>query len=60
MSGTTVSFESLLPVCWRQLITDWIKEDVPSFDYGGFVVGDFPQVAVLYGKSEVCSWVVTV
>ncbi|KAI8056073.1 Quinolinate phosphoribosyl transferase [Syncephalis plumigaleata] len=41
MSGTTVSFESLLPY-----------EDVPSFDYGGFVVGDFPQVAVLYGKSK--------
>ncbi|KAI9599384.1 Quinolinate phosphoribosyl transferase [Syncephalis fuscata] len=52
MSQLTASFEHLLPSSWQQLIADWLKEDVPSFDYGGFVVGDFPQVAVLYGKSE--------
>ncbi|RKP09928.1 nicotinate-nucleotide pyrophosphorylase [Thamnocephalis sphaerospora] len=50
--ATSTSLEHLLPPSWRQLITDWLKEDVPAFDYGGFVVGEDPQEAVLYGKSE--------
>lgn len=31
--------------------TAWLQEDVPSFDYGGFVVGDEQKSATLYGKS---------
>ncbi|RKP26784.1 hypothetical protein SYNPS1DRAFT_27538 [Syncephalis pseudoplumigaleata] len=51
-TATATSFDVLLPPCWRQLVTDWLREDAPSFDYGGFVVGTVPQVAVLYGKSR--------
>lgn len=30
----------------------WLKEDIPSFDYGGFVVGDKQERAVLLCKSK--------
>ncbi|RAL58752.1 hypothetical protein DID88_003058 [Monilinia fructigena] len=30
----------LLPVHWKSQVTAWFAEDTPSFDYGGFVVGD--------------------
>jgi len=35
------------------MITDWLEEDCPSFDYGGFVVGEAPAEARLLGKSTV-------
>ena len=46
--------EHLLPPGWKAIITSWLQEDCPSFDYGGFVVGDTPETATLYGKSKVC------
>jgi nicotinate-nucleotide pyrophosphorylase (carboxylating) len=45
----------LLPPGWKAIITSWLQEDCPSFDYGGFVVGDTPETATLYGKSKACS-----
>jgi nicotinate-nucleotide pyrophosphorylase (carboxylating) len=42
----------LLPVHWKSQITAWYAEDTPSFDYGGFVVGDAERTATLYGKSK--------
>lgn len=33
------------------LIATWLKEDIPSFDWGGFVVGDDVKTAKLLGKS---------
>ncbi|KAK0100558.1 nicotinate-nucleotide diphosphorylase (carboxylating) [Cadophora gregata] len=42
----------LLPVHWKSQITAWFAEDTPSFDYGGFVVGDSERTATLYGKSK--------
>lgn len=42
----------LLPVGWKSQITTWYAEDTPSFDYGGFVVGDSKRTATLYGKSK--------
>jgi nicotinate-nucleotide pyrophosphorylase len=41
----------LLPASWKTQITAWLAEDTPSFDYGGFVVGDGPNTATLWGKS---------
>jgi len=41
----------LLPPSWKSQITAWLAEDTPSFDYGGFVVGDTPNTATLWGKS---------
>ncbi|KAL1884214.1 hypothetical protein VTK73DRAFT_5350 [Phialemonium thermophilum] len=43
--------EHLLPPSWKTQVTAWLAEDTPSFDYGGFVVGDAPRTAVLWGKS---------
>lgn len=32
-------------------VREWLKEDIPSFDYGGFVVGDKEDQATLLCKS---------
>ena len=48
--GTTAH---LLPSTYKQMITSWLEEDTPSFDYGGFVVGEEAAEARLLGKSEV-------
>jgi hypothetical protein len=45
----------LLPPSWKNMVSDWLKEDTPSFDYGGFVVGESLQEAHLLGKSQVKS-----
>ncbi|PWY79346.1 nicotinate-nucleotide pyrophosphorylase [Aspergillus sclerotioniger CBS 115572] len=42
----------LLPDNYKRLITAWLEEDCPSFDYGGFVVGESEGEARLLGKSE--------
>lgn len=45
------SLTNLLPSHWKTQITAWLAEDTPSFDYGGFVVGDGARTATLYAKS---------
>lgn len=45
------SLANLLPSHWKTQITAWLAEDTPSFDYGGFVVGDGQRTATLYAKS---------
>lgn len=44
----------LLPTTYKQTVAAWLTEDTPSFDYGGFVVGEDEKAATLYGKSAVC------
>lgn len=46
-------FANLLPPYWDKQISTWLQEDIPSFDYGGFVVGEKEEVAFLLGKSKV-------
>jgi len=46
------NFDHLLPPSWEDKIVEWIHEDIPSFDYGGFVVGKKPELAFLFAKSE--------
>ena len=41
----------LHPVTIRHLAREWLKEDTPNFDYGGFVVGEREETAVLLMKS---------
>ena len=41
----------LLPESYKSLIHTWLQEDVPSFDYGGFVVGSAPSEAHLLAKA---------
>lgn len=43
----------LLPANYKRLIAAWLEEDCPSFDYGGFVVGESEGEARLLGKSNV-------
>ncbi|KAJ1722440.1 nicotinate-nucleotide diphosphorylase (carboxylating) [Coemansia erecta] len=44
-------FAALLPPTFARTIESWLAEDIPSFDYGGYVVGDDEKVATLYCKS---------
>jgi len=46
------SFAQLLPPSWKTLIQRYLEEDVPSFDVGGFVVGDEEMEALLYCKEK--------
>ena len=43
----------LLPQTYKRLVSEWLEEDCPSFDYGGFVVGATMAEARLLGKSKV-------
>jgi nicotinate-nucleotide pyrophosphorylase (carboxylating) len=43
--------EHLLPVTWQDTVHKWLQTDIPSFDVGGFVVGEEERTAVLLGKS---------
>ncbi|KAL7621006.1 nicotinate-nucleotide diphosphorylase (carboxylating) [Parahypoxylon ruwenzoriense] len=45
------SLEHLLPPSWKAQITSWLAEDTPTYDYAGFVVGEDPRTATLWGKS---------
>lgn len=49
-----MSYEHLLPANgkWKTQITDYLTEDVPSFDFGGFVVGNKAETASLYMKQD--------
>ncbi|KAI8320767.1 nicotinate-nucleotide diphosphorylase [Martensiomyces pterosporus] len=46
------NYSALLPPTFSRTIEDWLAEDITSFDYGGFVVGDDDKVATLYCKSD--------
>jgi len=52
MSAPKPSYAHLLPPSWKAQITQWLDEDTPSFDYGGFVVGEVPRTAHLFGKGK--------
>jgi nicotinate-nucleotide pyrophosphorylase (carboxylating) len=45
-------FAHLLPLSWKPQVTAWLTEDTPSFDYGGFVVGEIEREAFLFGKGS--------
>lgn len=49
-----MTYSNLLPTNgrWKQEITGWLSEDVPSFDIGGFVVGDDHKSATLWCKQN--------
>ena len=56
---TTMSFDRTHPyglvppsLCSR-LVQSWLEEDCSSFDYAGYVVGDFPAEASIIGRSPV-------
>ncbi|OJD35927.1 nicotinate-nucleotide diphosphorylase [Diplodia corticola] len=42
----------LLPQTYKRQVSEWLEEDTPSLDYGGFVVGEEMAEARLLGKSK--------
>lgn len=44
-------FTHLLPPQWTSYVSAWLQEDIPTFDIGGFVVGDDLKTATLFVKS---------
>ncbi|VDC04120.1 unnamed protein product [Peniophora sp. CBMAI 1063] len=46
------SYAHLLPPNWKTQVAAWLAEDTPSFDYGGFVVGEAHREAYLLGKGS--------
>ncbi|QSL66832.1 hypothetical protein MERGE_001219 [Pneumocystis wakefieldiae] len=46
------NLSNALPISWKNIVREWLKEDIPSIDYGGFVVGDKQESAILFGKSQ--------
>lgn len=53
MASSHGELRHLLPESYKRLIASWLEEDCPSFDYGGFVVGESEGEARLLGKSKV-------
>lgn len=51
MAGQTRLSNVLHPIRLQETVRDWLKEDTPSFDYGGFVVGERVEDALLLLKS---------
>jgi hypothetical protein len=48
------SLAHLLTLGWdKRQILDWLKEDIPSFDYGGMIVGDKLSEAILYCRAVI-------
>jgi nicotinate-nucleotide pyrophosphorylase (carboxylating) len=45
-------YSHLLPPSWKSQVSAWLDEDTPSFDYGGFVVGEAYREAFLLGKGS--------
>jgi hypothetical protein len=54
MASSHGNLSHLLPPTYKWLISSWLEEDCPSFDYAGFVVGETEGEARLLGKSQVC------
>ncbi|KAH9046613.1 Quinolinate phosphoribosyl transferase [Lactarius hengduanensis] len=48
----TPNYAHLLPPSWTSQVSSWLTEDTPSFDYGGFVVGEDLREAFLWGKGS--------
>ena len=53
---TMSGWSHLLPPSWKDSVKSWIREDCPSLDYGGFVVGENIQQAHLFCKADVKSF----
>ena len=46
------NYEALIQPGFEEEVAKWLRDDVPSFDIGGFVVGDKPTVGHLLCKSN--------
>lgn len=48
-----INYELCLPESWKNIIPLWISEDIPSFDYGGAIVGNRTACAHILCKTPV-------
>lgn len=46
------NYSHLLPPRYKEIVKTWVDDDCPSFDIGGFVVGDKYEDAHLFCKSS--------
>lgn len=44
-------FSTLLPPAWKSKVLEWLQEDTPKLDWGGFIVGEEEMTASILGKS---------
>ena len=44
-------YKNLLPCSWESKVDEWLNEDCPSYDYGGYVVGDKEERAEILCKA---------
>lgn len=51
--STPKVYAHLLPPSWKGKVAEWLKEDCPSFDWGGYVVGEDVKRATLWCKTRV-------
>lgn len=56
MASAHGTLSHLLNPSYKVDVTQWLAEDCPTFDYGGFVVGDHLTEAKLLAKSPVCPY----
>ena len=47
-----VTFAAALPPFYRDTVAAWLRDDCPSLDVGGLVVGDAETTATLWCKSS--------
>ena len=52
MASNHGSVAHVLPQTYKRMVSEWLEEDCPSFDYGGFVVGESMAEAKLLGKTS--------
>lgn len=50
MAAPLPKFAHILPPSWETQVIAWLEEDTPSFDWGGYVVGEVEREAYLLGK----------
>ena len=48
----SIDHSALLPPHWKDEVKSWLRDDAPSFDIGGLVVGTAHEEASLYAKSD--------
>ena len=53
MASNHGTISHLLPQTYKRMVSEWLEEDCPGLDYGGFVVGESMAEAKLFGKSAV-------
>jgi len=52
MTSSAPVLSHILPPSWTIQVQQWLEEDTPSFDWGGYVVGDVHREAFLLGKGK--------